>query len=269
MSGRAPDSRSRCAILEWDSAFFGCRIARFEGASYTDADARATLGFCAEHGVECIYILLDADDAEGRATAQESGARFVDVRVTFEASLTGPQRRLDGEPAEAVIRPATERDRPALGRVARVSHRDTRFHADSRFDADRVALLYETWIEKSCRGWADAVFAVEVEGEAAGYVTCHLDDGIAGRIGLLAVREDLRGYGFSVRLVDAARGWLRHAGCRSLIVATQSRNAAALGLYRASGFQRKAVQAWYHLWPAETAGGLDAVSPRCDARPRV
>lgn len=61
-----------------------------------------------------------------------------------------------------------------MRRLARTSHRETRFHADSRFDPDRVALLYETWIEKSCRGYADAVFILELNGEAAGQAWYHL-----------------------------------------------------------------------------------------------
>jgi dTDP-4-amino-4,6-dideoxy-D-galactose acyltransferase len=246
MSGPASGS-SGCAILGWDSDFFGLRIARFTGPCYTRADAVATRQFCADHAIDCVYILLDAADAASVETAQDGGARFVDLRTTFEAPLL-PVPDVIGPHAAGEIRPATEHDVPALRRLAATSHRDTRFYADSRFDVDLVDLLYQTWIEKSWRGYADAVLAFELAGEAAGYVTCHLDDGVTGRIGLIAVRQDLRGRGVGLRLLRAAREWFTNAGCRGWTVVTQGSNVPALRLYQNDGFRTTAVQVWLHLW---------------------
>jgi ribosomal protein S18 acetylase RimI-like enzyme len=254
MSVPVPVSSSVCTILAWDSDFFRLQIARFEGARYTRADADATRRFCEAYGIQCVYILLDASDASSIETAQDCGARFVDVRTTFEASLQAFADVAGGPQGPSEIRPATEHDLPAMRRVAATSHRDTRFYADSRFDADRVDLLYQTWIEKSCRGYADAVFAFELAGEAAGYVTCHLDDGVTGRIGLIAVRHDLRGRGVGIRLLGAAREWFTSAGCRAWTVVTQGSNVPALRLYQNYGFRTSAVQVWLHLWPIHLAG---------------
>jgi dTDP-4-amino-4,6-dideoxy-D-galactose acyltransferase len=258
MSQPGSESSRRCSLLEWDSELFGRRIARFEGACYTRADADATRRFCAEHCVDCVYILLDAADTASLATAQASGADFVDVRMTLEGPLdavTEPADQARGPETSGEIRPATERDLPDLRRLAAAGHRRTRFYADSRFAADRVDRLYQTWIEKSCRGYADAVFVIEVAREAAGYVTCHLDDGVTGRIGLIAVRQDLRGHGVGAQLLRAARRCFLDAGCRSWTVATQGSNVAALRLYQTYGFHVAAVQVWFHLWPAEADRG--------------
>jgi dTDP-4-amino-4,6-dideoxy-D-galactose acyltransferase len=245
-------------VLDWDSEFFGLRIARFAGARYTRADRDATRRFCDDQAIDCVYILLDAADASSIATAQDGGAHFVDLRTTFEAPLL-PSPDLTGThgahglhgPGE--VRPAVEHDVPALRRLAATSHRDTRFYADSRFDVDRVDLLYQTWIEKSWRGYANAVFTFELAGEPAGYVTCHLDDGVTGRIGLIAVRQDLRGRGVGLRLLRAARGWFANAGCRAWMVVTQGSNVPALRLYQNDGFRTTAVQVWLHLWRIDRA----------------
>jgi dTDP-4-amino-4,6-dideoxy-D-galactose acyltransferase len=244
-----------CVMLPWDSEFFGRRIARFEGARFTRADGDAATRFCTEHAIDCLYILLDASDTASIATVQEYGARFVDLRMTFEAVLEEP---VDSGAAHAMpceVRAATERDLPAMRRIAAISYHDTRFYADARFDADRADLLYQTWIEKSCHGYADAVLVIEAAGEAAGYVTCHLDDGVTGRIGLIAVRPDLQGRGAAVCLLRAARNWFITAGCRSWKVTTQGSNVPASRRYQACGFRTAAVQIWFHLWPAEAARG--------------
>jgi len=243
-----------CTMLAWDSEFFGRSIARFDGACYTRADAAATRRFCTEHGIDCVYILLDATDRAGIAAAHDCGATFVDVRMTFEtpqASAGDPS----GPDVPGGIRPATEDDLPKMRRLAATSHRHSRFYADSHFDADRVDLLYQTWIEKSCHGGADAVFVIDAAGEAAGYVTCHLGDDATGRIGLIAVRPDLRGRGTGARLLRAVDGWFNGAGCRSWRVATQASNVPALRVYESYGLRTAAVQVWFHLWPAETTRG--------------
>ena len=242
-------SSSGCTILAWDSDFFGLRIARFAGPCYTRADSDATLQFCADHGIDCVYILLDAADASSIATAQDGGARFIELRTTFEAPLQASADLAGLPDGEGEIRPAAQRDLPAMRALAAASHRDTRFYADPHFETHRVDLLYQTWIEKSWRGYADAVFAFELAGEAAGYVTCHLDDGVTGRIGLIAVRQDLRGRGVGIRLLRVARDWFTRAGCRAWTVATQGSNVPALRLYQNFGFRTSAVQVWLHLWP--------------------
>jgi dTDP-4-amino-4,6-dideoxy-D-galactose acyltransferase len=240
-----------CAELAWDSEFFGRRIARFEGTRFTPADGDAAIRFCTEHAIDCLYILLEASDAASIATAQDFGARFVDLRMTFEATLDESVDVPAGPAMPGEIRAATEHDVPAMRRVAAVSHRDTRFYADPHFDRDRVDLLYQIWIEKSYRGFADTVLVIDVGGEVAGYITCHLDDSVTGRIGLIALRPDLRGCGTGVCLLQAARKWLITAGCQSWKVTTQGSNVPASRLYQACGFRTAAVQLWFHLWPAE------------------
>ena len=241
--------------LEWDSELFGRRIARFEGHCFTGADAEATQRLCAERAIDCVYLLLDAADTASIAAAQRCGARFVDIRMTLEAPVSESEDRVSGHHAAGEIRPAAERDVPALRRLAAISHRDTRFYTDSRFDPDRVDLLYQTWIEKSCHGYADAVFVMDGADGTQGYVTCHLDEGPTGRIGLIAVGPDLQGRGGGARLLQTARGWFIRAGCGSWRVATQGANARALRLYQAYGFRTTAVQVWFHLWLEEGAGG--------------
>src|SRR2546428_10950617 len=115
MSLPASESACRCTLLAWDSEHFGRRIARFEDACYTRADADATRRFCAEHGIDCVYILLDAADAASIASAQACGADFFDVRMTLEGPLgvvteaaahgSGPEVLGDSRPVDVLVLP--------------------------------------------------------------------------------------------------------------------------------------------------------------------
>jgi dTDP-4-amino-4,6-dideoxy-D-galactose acyltransferase len=241
-----------CEILEWDSTFFGCRIARFRGARCTPDDAVAIVTECAAGAIDCVYILVTASDTESLATVQRTRAYLADIRVTFGAE-TGEISSEDSIPDTAVrVRVADGSDIPALRQIATFSHLDTRFYADRHFAAERCDQLYQLWIEKSCQGYADAVFVAEDNGgQPAGYVTCHRGGAQPGRIGLFAVREDMRGRGVGRGLLRAALRWFAANGAASMTVATQLRNLRALQFYGRAGLVIVAVELWFHLWPRD------------------
>jgi dTDP-4-amino-4,6-dideoxy-D-galactose acyltransferase len=235
-----------CEILEWDSSFFGKRIARL-GVRRLTAGALAELDdFVAKNQVECVYFLCEAMDAESIVLAEQHRFHLADIRVTLETRLGA-----DGIQAseDLIVRKAAAGQKEALKAIARISHKDTRFYQDPHFQTSRCDALYETWIEKSCDGYADVVFTVELGGMVAGYITCHLDGEAAGNIGLLAVSEAARGKGVGSALIRAALNWFSDEKRLLVTVVTQGRNNRAQRLYQHSGFVTRSVELWYHYWP--------------------
>ena len=244
MTGPEPASAAPpgCTVLEWDSAFFGVTIARLEPAAVLHGGA--ALDWCA-HAVDCGYLLADAADQPAIDAAQAHGFRLVDVRLTLEIALAG-RVRLE-PPPHVTIRTAAPHDLDALRAIARVGHRDTRFYVDGRFDQARCDEMYDVWIAKSCAGWADRVIVAEVDGTAAGYVTCHRRDG-HGEIGLVGVAARHRGAGLGMAMIAAALGWFEELGTSRVNVATQARNAAGLRLYQRAGFTVRSIELSFHKW---------------------
>ncbi len=238
-----------CEYLEWDSNFFGVRIARMAGHALTADHAQAVGQWCAAQRIDCLYFLARSDDALTTDVARERGYQLVDIRVTFE------RERFDDNIVTPDIRPFVASDRPALRQIARTSHNDSRFYYDSRFPRARCDELYEAWIERSCDGWADAVLVAEHEGRLCGYISCHLTPSGAGSIGLVAVAADARGQGLGSRLVYAALNYFSSKGASRATVVTQGRNIQSQRLYQRCGFLTQSVQLWYHRWfqPGPTA----------------
>ena len=230
-----------CEYLEWDSSFFGIRIARLSGHRLTREGAEEAARWCFENRIDCAYFLADADDPETAFVAQRSGFDYLDTRLTLECPVPG------SVPPPPSVRPFQASDAEPLRAIARVSHRDSRFYFDPRFPRERCDALYEAWIERSAAGWADAVLVAECDGEAAGYVSCHL--GLdTGSIGLLAVAPARQGRGMGRRLVEAALVFFKARGMSRATVVTQGRNVASQRLYQGCGFRTHAVQLWYHRW---------------------
>lgn len=239
-------STPECRLLEWDTKFFGRRIASLRPGPLTETGLARVVEWCRAQGIDCLYALSDSSDAGGIRLLEDAGARVVDVRMTFDRSLLDPP-----VPAAGTARGSRETDIPALRELAAVSHKNSRFWADEHFPRAHCAELYATWIEKSCRGWADHVFVADLEGRPAGYLSCHVREGRRGEIGIVAVAPFAQGRGLGGTLLDSGLAWFAEHGCERVTVVTQGRNAAAQRLYQSRGFLTATVQVWHHLWFTE------------------
>jgi dTDP-4-amino-4,6-dideoxy-D-galactose acyltransferase len=240
-----------CEYLEWDSEFFKRRIARLKSNRLSADELEATIAWTKSESIDCLYFLADSNDSCSIRSAEAFGFELVDIRITLE-------RRLDQAmgKASSVIRPARESDIPTLKSIARISHQDSRFYYDGRFPEDLCNALYEVWIEKSCKGYANAVLVPESNGTAAGYISCHLPGPATGQIGLVGVAPDAQGRRLGQELVQGAMHWFGLNGVDRVLVVTQGRNLRAQRLYQRCGFITQSLQLWYHKWfPNPDRGG--------------
>jgi dTDP-4-amino-4,6-dideoxy-D-galactose acyltransferase len=235
------ETEAPCELLEWDSAFFGVSIARARSRRVDAGSTRALLDWCRIRRIDCLYFLAAGGDFETDRLLRDNEFRAVDERVTL-------QRLVEAPAAAAAVRFATSADVPTLREIAAVSHRDSRFYADDRFDRRRCDDLYRTWIERSCDGWADAVLVADRDGEAAGYLTLHLRSPREASIGLLAVSPRHQRQGVGSVLVAGALEWASRRSVERLSVVTQGRNEASLAFYRDAGFDVTERATWYHRW---------------------
>jgi dTDP-4-amino-4,6-dideoxy-D-galactose acyltransferase len=228
------------------------------GSEFSRAQMQVALDWCRAEAIDCLYLLSNANAIETARLAEEQGFHLVDIRVTLEKKLMrsamtepgGDGAKPGSLPADprTSIRAARESDIPALRAIAMVSHTDSRFYADGHFQRARCDGLYATWIENSCRGWADLVFVAEHEGSPVGYLSSHVREGVRGEVGLLGVHADARGRGLARNLVEATVDWFAERQLATATVVTQGCNAAAQRLYQSCGFSTASMQLWHHRW---------------------
>jgi dTDP-4-amino-4,6-dideoxy-D-galactose acyltransferase len=247
-----------CEILEWDTAFFGFRVARVRGDVLTQARVRQIDAWSRQANVCCLYFLSRADDACTTRLAEDNSFRLVDIRMTLAhrapGAIGGIKGRVD---CATIVRHVRPEDVCSLQSMAREMYHDTRFYFDANFPMHLCDLLYETWMKLSCEGYADAVLVAELGGIPVGYISCHLDEeSRTGRIGLVGVSSQARGRGVGQTLVSSALEWLSAQDVQEVLVVTQGRNIAAQCLYQRCGFLTQTVQLWYHKWytPSESTG---------------
>jgi dTDP-4-amino-4,6-dideoxy-D-galactose acyltransferase len=237
------DSGASCRFLDFDSRLFQRRIATMTARTIDRPGLERALAWCTEQRIDCLYFLAAGDDAATLRIARDGGFEFVDVRLRLERALESGR---EGIPS--AVRPARPSDVSRLRELAAVTHRQSRFWVDERFDRAACAELYATWIERSCSGYADRVWVAEASGEPEGYLTCHRRDGGLGEIGLVGVAERAKGRGLGRALVAAGLAWFTEQGCGSASVVTQGANVPAQRLYQAAGFRTVSVEIWHHRW---------------------
>ena len=231
----------------WDSAFFGASIAQITAHRAAADELSLAIEQARKESIDCLYFLADADDVETVRAAEASGFALVDLRLTLDCAIDRAGKNVQPS-IDGTIRPARSDDLPRLMALARLSHRNARFHADRRFDPARSDELYAQWIERSVGGdLADAVWVVDVDGAPRGYITASRGAAVTS-IGLIAVEPEYRGRGYGDRLLRTMIHWSASQGAGRVSVVTQGRSAPAVRFYERAGFTASTVEFWYHLW---------------------
>lgn len=155
--------------------------------------------------------------------------------------LTGAMadvRRLLATPdaaMEVVLRPHR------VGDLAEMVARQSRWYAvEHRFDERFEALLAEIAADFLRRfdPVSDASFIAEVEGRMVGSVLVTRADATTAKLRVLHVETEMRGRGIGARLVDAALGFARDRGYRTMRLWTNAVLVEARRLYERRGFRR-------------------------------
>jgi len=236
-----------CHYLDWDSNFFGFRIARVETDVLSPSNIEEIMTWCKQHEIDCLYFLASSSDAASTRLAEDHGFHLVDVRVTLEQMIIDRAPEASSN-SSILIRSAHADDLPSLRSIAREGFHDTRFYFDPHFPRHLCDSLYETWFEVSFSGYADAVLVADVKAEPAGFITCKLGDSLQGEIGLVGVGPGWQGRGVGVALVNAALNWFADHQVERATVVTQGRNMLAQRLFQRCGFVSCSNHLWYHKW---------------------
>jgi dTDP-4-amino-4,6-dideoxy-D-galactose acyltransferase len=236
-----------CHYLDWDSSYFGFRIARVEKDVISPNNIVEIMVWCRQHEIDCLYFLASSSDAVSIRLAEDNGFHWVDVRVSLERTVNSELPGIDNKTG-FTIRTAHADDLPALRAIAGKSFQDSRFYFDPHFPRHLCDSLYETWIEVSFSGYADAVLVADVDAEPAGFITCKLGNPLEGEIGLVGVGSGWQSRGIGVALVKAALSWFADHHVERATVVTQGRNMLAQRLFQRCGFVSCSNHLWYHKW---------------------
>jgi ribosomal protein S18 acetylase RimI-like enzyme len=135
-----------------------------------------------------------------------------------------------------------------LGQILNAVHHQAR--PDIYANATPEFARDETHWISSLRGEDRAVFLAEQDSTAVGFITVQVMHPISpllqpmtvGRIGSVAVSEQLRGRGVGSTLMKLAEQWARENGANDVRLTVWAFNEQAVGLYRELGYELRAFE---------------------------
>jgi dTDP-4-amino-4,6-dideoxy-D-galactose acyltransferase len=191
-------------------------------------------------GLDCVYLLVPADDKERLIAAQRVGFVVVDVRVELEARTVSVAEREHG------CRSADQdADSDWLKAVAAQRFTNSRFFADPGFGHDAAARLFEAWITRGLSGGSRHVIVLD---DQAGFVICDNDASVPEGVIELIGTSSTAARGTGGRLMSGAHEWFLAQGLSSASVVTQAANISAMRLYERIGYRMRRSDIWLHRW---------------------
>lgn len=225
--------------LDWDSEFFGLRIAKAVVSSEKDVVTLTQRARNLRKHFDLIYIF-----SEPVIDIPFENARLVDSKVVFS---TDHLREYEDCPAIVLWESPDVTD--SLVSLALVSgRRYSRFKTDFRLPAGSYERLYTRWIEQSVnKSIATEVFCYLMEGRPRGLLTLDRKNELS-TIGLVAVDEECQHQGIGTGLIRQAVSYVHKHGGERISVATQLDNKPACQLYSKCGFSLESVTKIWHWW---------------------
>ncbi|MFA5203907.1 MAG: GNAT family N-acetyltransferase [Lentisphaeria bacterium] len=226
-------------LLEWDSRFFGMRVAQAIVDSTLESHR---LSECLKYSdAEVIYVVLPSNIVElYRPVLENFSSQCYDRKITFKKPVNSTFATWD----RSIIETTTEQEE--LLQLAYASGHLSRFFLDPRFNPHFKA-LYGEWLRKALREEGSKVFVLSDFHCVQGMVTASVENGV-GKIGLLAINEKYRGKGFGMRLLKQCEAYYDSLCARTCTVVTQKTNIAACNLYHKMGYIIENEQDIWHIW---------------------
>jgi spore coat polysaccharide biosynthesis predicted glycosyltransferase SpsG/ribosomal protein S18 acetylase RimI-like enzyme len=233
-------------VKEWDTSFFGFKIAQLYPTQLSEDILQYALRKCKDENIKCLYYLCNADDLQSIKLARNYLFDHVDARITFRKDLK-KYKPVKNE-SNVTIQSHREKDITALKKITKNMFKQSRFYSDKHFSRKLAEKLFQTWIEKSCHGYADKVFVAISNNKVVGYITCKLETTGIGSIGLVGVESHAQGMNIGTYLVYHALNWFAKKKTPAVEVPTQEINYPAQKMYKKCGFIIARRELWYHKW---------------------
>ena len=232
----------------FDSELFGLQVGRITGLTAPDRIGyenllSALLDRASHSGYQQILRRTKIDALQENWALTRHGFELMDVGLVFGRPLTGAieaPRFTDFE-----VRLATDADVEGIvGSMLDIPW-GSRYEADPAYTPEQVRQLRTRWLWNSHRGRAAAFLVGIMDGRAAGYVTCLLDEPARhGEVELVGTLPAFRGRRVASQILAHAVAWF---STRASVVTgrTQATNYAAAALYEKSGFTLYASDVTY------------------------
>lgn len=233
--------KSTFEILDWDSQFFGFKVAKIKSNALIEENQEELLSKMSKKGIKLGYYFSPVP-LPSKMDSEYFDINLVDKKVPLVKPLAEYKRN-------PKVREYTKRDaEDKLIELAQLAGIHTRFNKDPNIPKEKYEELFRVWVEKSVsKEMATDVLVYMEENEIVGFTTIQLQKK-GPYVSLLAVQKEHEGKGVSVALMNAIENILVSRRHTHVYGATQMDNRKAMVVYQRYGLRPQSVEYVYHLW---------------------
>ena len=232
-------------LLNWDTNFFGYKVARLNFAHIEKNDLINILNKLKSEQYKLIYWYVAPDDTVSNDSAKIIDAKLVDEKITYIKNISNYS---SSKIPLNIYSINTSSQNNKLKSLALQSGEFSRFRIDNNFKNNEFEKLYTTWIEKSIkRIIAKDVLVYKEHNNISGLITIGIKNK-RGNIGLVAVDKNARGKSIGEKIMHAAISKFIEWNLKYIQVVTQKANKIGCKFYESFGFEIEKIENIYHIW---------------------
>lgn len=231
-------------ILDWDSEFFGFKVARIS-SNISQKYYKELISELYHFNVELIYFNSSFDPSESEFYSILKIDEVVELSKELKLKKNFHPKVKFFNQSEATLE---------MKNLVRRIARRSRFYFDDNITTAKVYKLYDIWLDKSVNGiGADTVLVYEENNKIKGFATVKVNENNGvGVIPLMGVESKSEGKGISFMLMEAIESYLLEKKCSILRSSTQAKNLKALKVYERFGIKCESGSVINHLWRKST-----------------
>jgi dTDP-4-amino-4,6-dideoxy-D-galactose acyltransferase len=232
------------SLLEWDTGFFGYKVAGIKASELEPAGLDKILRQLRENDFKLAYCFVSPEDKRSNESLKQASGLLADEKITYSINVEANSFPVSDKIIPYDLKQPTQK----LITLALQSGIYSRFKIDQNFRNNEFERLYMEWIGKSVsKTLADEVFVYSEDDEILGFITLSIKNR-KGSIGLIAVDENQRGKAIGKKLIGRGLLYFKENNITETDVVTQKANSIACRFYESCGFRIKNIVNIYHLW---------------------
>ena len=232
------------SFLEWDSNFFGYKVAGIKASELDSAGLDNIMRELRENEFKLAYCFVSPSDKLSNESLSQAPALLADEKITYSINV----EEISFPGSEKIVPYHLNHASQKLITLALQSGDYSRFKIDQNFRNKEFERLYMEWIGKSVsKELADEVLIYSEDDEILGFITLSKKNS-KGSIGLIAVDENQRGKAIGKKLIGRGLLYFKENNIAEIDVVTQKANSVACRFYETCGFRIKSIVNIYHLW---------------------
>jgi dTDP-4-amino-4,6-dideoxy-D-galactose acyltransferase len=230
-------------ILDWDSNFFGFKVARINLDHTSPVDLDGVFEEIKKERVRLVYLSSPVRLNNDQSISLNYSGVFVDEKITYVKDIEEACYNCENIIKFEQLEPTSQ-----MISLAYESGVYSRFKVDDKIGSEKFEELYKLWIENSVnKSIASDVLIYSKNSQILGLITLGEKNSV-GDIGIVSVDARARGIGIGKELIYSAISLFEKNGYSKVQVVTQGDNIPACKLYERCGFNVEKVEYLYHYW---------------------